>query len=651
MGLFDAIRAAAWGNPGAPGQAVPPAPLTARQPVPRKRKIDAGEVTRLNASWSPSNLPADDEIRKSLERIRARSRDLAYNNEYARKYLQMVQTHIVGPSGFVLQSLAADGRQPDRLARDAIELAFWQWSLPGNCEATGRHSFSDFCRLVVETVARDGEALILRRRGADNAWGYQLKLLEIDRLPVEKNEQLKDGNSIVMGVELNPDGRAVAYWLNLGSLNTSGIGVKLTRVPAADVLHIYKPMRPEQHRGLPWMTPVMSGLKMLAGYEEAAIVAARVGAAKMGFYTSPDGQADPLADDQIAGEFYQDAEAGAFAVLPPGYDFKSWDPDYPHQGYKDFVQARLRSIASGLGIAYHTLANDLADVNYSSARAGTLEERDNWIVLQNWLIVSFLRPVFLDWVEQGLARGAIVMPNGSALPAAKADKFAAHEWQGRRWTWVDPVKDIEAARLAIKTGIASPQMIAAQNGVDIDDVLQAIAAFEGRVRETGVTLVDYELSNANANASEPAPEPAPPPADPVRDMLTAILARSLEPKEPARSPDIVIHNAPPAVTIYQAETRVENHLPAPQITNNVEPTPVVIHTPEVRVDNIIEVEPTPITAEVNIDVPPPEVKVSLPSRRTVGTIERDANGNITRTEQIETDAPDADDADDDEADD
>ena len=80
-----------------------------------------------------------------------------------------------------------------------------------------------------------------------------------------------------------------------------------------------------------------------------------------------------------------DAEAGSFGVLPPGYKFESWDPDYPHQNYENFVKARLRSIASGLGIAYHTLANDLSDVNFSSARAGTLEERDNWIVLQNSL--------------------------------------------------------------------------------------------------------------------------------------------------------------------------------------------------------------------------------------------------------------------------
>lgn len=628
MGLFDNIRAAAFGAPSPEA-----APHVTRQPIPRRRKLEAGEVTRLSAGWTPANLPADEEIKRSLERIRARSRDLAYNNEYARKFLQMVGTHIVGPAGFTLQSMAADAGKPDRLARDAIELAFWAWSARGVCEATGRMSFAELQRLVVETVARDGEALLLRRRGADNEFGYELKLLEIDRLPVQHNATLKDGNSVVMGVELNGDGRAVAYWLNLGNLDTA-VPARLTRVPAADVLHLYRPGRPEQHRGLPWMHPVMTGLKMLAGFEEAAIVAARVGAAKMGFFTSPDGQADPLADDAVDGEFYQDAEAGAFGVLPPGYKFESWDPDYPHQNYENFVKARLRSIASGLGIAYHTLANDLADVNYSSARAGTLEERDNWIVLQNWLIDGLLRPVFLDWLDEALKKRAIVMPMGSALPVAKSAKWAEHQWQGRRWTWVDPLKDIEASVLAIKSGLQSPQTIAAQQGLDLGDVIDAIASANKMATDAG--LAPYAAPEA---APDPAPAP-PPPDNTVRDLAMAVLARSMEPRD-AVPPVFNIHNAPPATTVNIEATRIDNHIPAPEIINqvSVEPTPIEVRAGDIY--NQIDVEPTPITAEVNIDVPPPEVKVSLPARRTVGTIERDSNGNITRTEQVETDADEA----------
>ena len=631
MAILDFIRQAFPDrNP-----AVQSAPAT-RNPIPRKRKIEAGETTRLNASWRAANMAADEEIKRSLETVRARSRDLAWNNEYAKKYLQMVATHIVGPNGFNLQALAMDGQQADRIARDIIERGFWKWSQRGVCEATGRMSLPEFSRVVIETVARDGEAIIMRRRGAANEFGYELKLLEIDRLPVGKNDTLKNGNSIVMGVELNADGKAVAYWLNLGTLEHSSATqpVTLTRVDAADIIHLFRPSRGEQHRGMPWMHAVMSGLKMLGGFEEAAIVAARVGAAKMGFFTSPDGQPDPLADDQIDGEFYQDAEAGAFSVLPPGYQFESWNPDYPHQNYSDFVKARLRSIASGLGIAYHTLANDLADVNYSSARAGTLEERDNWIVLQNWFIDGFLKVVFNDWIEQALKKNALKFYSGSVLPLSKLDKFAEHEWQGRRWQWVDPMKDIEAARLAIKTGISSPQMVAAQNGVDVEDVLAQIAAFEQRVKESGATLVDYELSE-----SQNEPEPQPAPDNSMRDMMMAVMARSMETREQQPT---VINVAPPSVTLNQAEVRINVEPPAinvaqPEIRNeiNVEPTPISFYAPDIR--NEIVVEPTPVTLEATIDVPPPEVRVQLPNRKSETTIERDSAGNMVKATQIERD--------------
>jgi len=80
------------------------------------------------------------------------------------------------------------------------------------------------------------------------------------------------------------------------------------------------------------------------------------------------------------------------------------------------------------------------------------------------------------------------MENGSTLPATKYDKFAAHTWQGRRWPWVDPEKDINAAILAINARLDSPQRIAAQQGRDVEDVLDDIAAFEALAAAKKVAL-------------------------------------------------------------------------------------------------------------------------------------------------------------------
>ena len=475
------------------------------------RRFEGARLGRLNAGWTTQSTALDAEIKMDLGALRARARDLSINNDYARKFLQMWVSNIVGPNGFMLQAQAADPNgTPDRLARNVIENGFYQWGMPSECDVTGRLSFNEICRLVVRAVGRDGEALVRRINDRSFTYGYRLQLLDIDRLDIADDRDLDNGNLIRMGVELDRYGRPVAYHLltshpgaNRRQNNNSQAARE--RVPAAEIFHLFMPERPEQNRGFPTMSAAMQRMNMLHGYQEAAIVAARTGAAKMGFFTAPDGTAQGLADDtQEDGQFISEAEPGAFQILPQGYDFKSFDPDYPTANYESFVKSCLRSIASGLGVAYNTLANDLEGVNYSSIRQGVLEERENWMMLQNWFIDAFLRPVYQDWLNAALLKSALVMPNGSALPAAKRAKFALHNWQGRRWSWVDPLRDIEASRLAIQTGIASPQQIAAQAGVDIDDVLDAIAEFEARVKEKNVTLITLGAQPA------PAPAPAPP---------------------------------------------------------------------------------------------------------------------------------------------
>lgn len=471
---------------------------------PQRRAFDAAALNRLTASWLGAAARIDDELKGDLDRLRARSRDLANNNDYVRKFLRMVERNIVGPQGFVLQARVMNdpargdrAATPDTLANAAIERAWYEWSSRGVADISGRMSFPELCRAVASTCARDGEALLrfIRGTASGNRFGLALQMLDPARLATDMNRAAADGrNAIVMGVEVDAAGRPAAYWIRLASHAAE-------RVEAADILHVYRAERPEQTRGIPWTHSAMLRLHNLKGYEEAAIINARVGAAKMGFFVTPDGTGKDLAQED-GGAFVQEVAAGEFGVLPAGYDFRAFDPDYPHQQYGEFVKAQLRGIAAGLDVAYNNLANDLEGVNYSSIRAGVLEERDQWMALQDWFIDAFLEPVFSEWLPLALLNQAITMPNGSALPFAKLDKFRAHEWQGRRWSWVDPLKDIEAARLAVKSGVASPQQIAAQTGQDIEDVLDAIAAFEAMARQKSVTLVDYGAPQPQAAGAE-----------------------------------------------------------------------------------------------------------------------------------------------------
>ena len=103
------------------------------------------------------------------------------------------------------------------------------------------------------------------------------------------------------------------------------------------------------------------------------------------------------------------------------------------------------------------------------------------------MIGSIMVPMFEEWLQSALLTG-IRMFNGSVLPASKFEKFSAHTWQGRRWSWVDPLKDIQAAVMAIENGLASPQQIAAQTGRDVADIIDDIKRFHDLLAAAGIEL-------------------------------------------------------------------------------------------------------------------------------------------------------------------
>ncbi|MDQ1345056.1 MAG: hypothetical protein QG586_586 [Pseudomonadota bacterium] len=470
----------------------------------KRRSLDAGLATRLTQSWSGSTGSIDRDIYGTLERARNRSRDLAYNNDYMRKFLGLVRTNIVGPHGFALQVRATfPDKTPDKAGNDAVEAAFWRWSKRGTCEVSRKLSFVQLSQLIVQAVARDGEALI-RKVAGKNDWGFQLQLIDIDRLEIGKNETLADGRVIKMGVELSPVGEPLAYHLKRkhpgDSVGYSENGTE--RVPAADVYHVGIFERPEQTRCLPWAVSAILRLEHLGAYEEAAVIASRYGAAKMAYWAQGEGDGASLADaTDDTGQLFTDFEPGEIKVAPNGAELKTIDWNYPHDQYGSFVTATIRGIASGLGVSFATLSNDLTSVSYSSIRAGMLDERDNWMTLQGWFIESFLEPLYSDWLRMALLFGQVKTVNGGTITPDKYDKFNCAEWRGRRWPWVDPRNDMEASSMAIREGLRSRREIAAEQGRDLEEVFADLAAEQEMAKAMGVTLGDANGKAAAANAA------------------------------------------------------------------------------------------------------------------------------------------------------
>ena len=178
-----------------------------------KRSYFSGaSQNRLLNNFVLSSKSADSEIRPSLRVLRNRSRDLARNNAYARRYINVYTDNIVGSKGVHLQVRSRDpnGRL-DSFANNLIERRWKEWGY--NCTADGKLSWIDCQRLFAETYARDGEVLIRLIRNFDNPNKFAIEFIESDFLDHDLNLQLTNGNQVRMGVEINKFGKPVNYHL------------------------------------------------------------------------------------------------------------------------------------------------------------------------------------------------------------------------------------------------------------------------------------------------------------------------------------------------------------------------------------------------------------------------------------------------------
>lgn len=449
----------------------------------QRRSFDAALESRLLASWARADTSVNDNLKMNLGALRARSRDLARNNPYAKKFLNLIRMNVVGPNGVLFQSQirAKDGSVDQKLSEE-IEKQFARWMKHGRCDVTGKLSFADVQRIVISSIARDGECFVRFVHSSEFTHGFSLELID----PSFVDESYQDGlgkKRVVMGVEINQWKRPVAYHVKRDP--TAFDSSENIRVPASEMVHPHFIEWIDQLRGIPWMHAIMTDVKMLRAYQESEVTASRVAANKGGFFKTSgtveykgDEDAHSSGDTKI-----KTLEPGEFEELPPGMEFVPWNPEHPNGNFSDFMKACLRSVSCGLSVSYHSLTSDLSDANYSSLRAGLLEERELWKLLQKWFIEAFLEPVFREWLKSAVLVGAVSLP-----PSRLEEAQEQVAWFPRRWAWVDPSKDVTANVDAMEAGLKSRVEIAAEQGRDLEEIYKDKAREKELERKYGFSI-------------------------------------------------------------------------------------------------------------------------------------------------------------------
>lgn len=467
---------------------------------------------QANDTWTTTPVTPDAYIALHHPALVARSREQWSNNDYVRAFVRLVRQNIVGPQGVLMQAKVKKPRGAlDKETNAALEADFEEWCKAGNCDVTGKLSWRAIQTLAIETTARDGEFVLRKIYGKDaGPYGFALQMIDPQRLSVRyENAKIdNDGGFIRHSIEYNRYGRPVAY--HFASVDEwdayyySYAGRGFVRIPADEIIHGFVHEMVGQRRGLPWASTSLFRLHHLQGFEDASVQNARAGATKMGFIQWKEGFG-PEADDDTGVEI--DAEPLSFHELPEGAEFKEFNPNYPSGEFATFHKAMLRGAAAGMGVLYNNMAGDLEGVNFSSIRQGTLDEREHWKECQQWLIEVLCIPVYESWLAYRLLAGGITTGNGRPVPATRLSDCKSVVWQPRRWAWIDPRADVDAALSSMRGGLISPSAIIREQGRDPETVFLEIAEDIKAMESAGIPEEMIELF---FTGKPPVPEKAEP---------------------------------------------------------------------------------------------------------------------------------------------
>lgn len=471
-----------------------------------RRQYAGARISRLESNWTTVPTGANWELRLSLRTLRARARQMARDNSHFKKFLTMARTNIIGPKGIQLQvrAMMPDGSLNTKLNKQ-IEDAFWEWGFKENCTVSGKLDFLAAQNLFVTQLARDGEVLIQKIRSADNPFSFALKFIDVSYLDETFDDELNNGNRVIMSVEVDNNDRPVAFWLTTPAAEYNYQRRQLkhrVRVPADEIIHAFLITDDEtQARGVTWFHTALIDAKHLGGYKEGVITSARAAAASFGMLMEQESDENEFTgeedDEGRERPIEIDASPLSMNIVPKGYTFEQFDPKQPTQNHPAFYKSILMDLAVGLDVFYFSLSGDMEAVNYSSARVGLNEERDIWKGLQAFTITSFCREVYHDWSRSAWMAGRL------KLTAKDFMQIQNPMWRPRGWAYVDPQKEITANVTALENNLTTFTDVLAEQGRDLVEHLETLKAEQDLAAKYGIDLkVAAKAAANNFNSPE-----------------------------------------------------------------------------------------------------------------------------------------------------
>ena len=461
------------------------------------RAYDGARTDRSNHGWLTDGGSADADIIENLPALRARCRDIEQSNGRGKGIVKTLLDNVIGngirPEPIIVESSL--GITPKRARKIEEELKeFWRAFVP-RADASRKCDFYGLQRQSLWAQVVNGESLYLPQSIEDKNSPVTLKLfgVESDRLSTPMD---KVSNSLVHGgIQVGARyGEPQRYFFSKTHPGDESFAVpesnEFFTVNAEDrfgrklVFHTFDQTRSGQTRGVPLFAPVLKALYDQQKYLEAERIAALLSAC-IGLIINDSsgmsGQNGTLTT--VDNKVVEDYEPGMI-WRGNGLDITQINNQRPGDNFVVFIKDIDRTISNACGMSYELAMKDYSNANYSTLRAALVDARRGFAVDQSRIVHSLCQPTWEHFVDE------LVLSRKIKLP-----RYFEHrnQWLKTLWIphghdWIDPDKEVKAAKNALEIGITTlKEVIAGRTGGNFRDTIKQRGVEAELIEEAGLS--------------------------------------------------------------------------------------------------------------------------------------------------------------------
>jgi lambda family phage portal protein len=495
----------------------------------------SAESNRLNFNWNTSLEDINVILVRELRKLRARSRWLAANNPYGSSAVNTLVNFCVG-TGFDLHMEArrferqADGTtvaKPRDEFNDFVEDLFREWSEQVTLTSSdgSPDEFWEMQPLMFRRWVEDGEVFIVHQVSrAVDVVPFAMQVVDADFVDYNRTEY--NGNPVIMGIELNATTwKPVAYWMHTTDVldPRRPSRVESRRIPAENVIHLFKKRFPFQVRGIPFVTPVADKLYQVEQYNDAQLIRNKIAAF---FSVMLEGMGDEAGDGFDGGAadtpttaegFPTDANGnritnlatGAILKVPDGFKAHVIEKTTPESAYKMFLGSNLQAIGSGYegGMSYIGLTRDTSDTTFAGGRQQENHDFQGYRPLMKHFAKKSLSAIFRNWFDAGVMSGAITV--NVVDYEVNPRRWRRHTWMPAGWDrGINPLQQVNASEKSMQSGITTLDDEASALGYDAKMQISKRARIEKMKQDAGLPNELDGTAEALAKLGESDDDPA-----------------------------------------------------------------------------------------------------------------------------------------------